>query len=44
MSAGSRATDRAIDLVAEQSPLGGLERWLRDPEVTEVMVNAGTEV
>jgi len=44
MSAGSRATDRAIDLVAEQSPLGGLERWLHDPEVTEVMVNAGTEV
>lgn len=33
-----------IDLVAEQSPLGGLERWLADPAVTEVMVNAGTEV
>ncbi|MGB8861421.1 MAG: ATPase, T2SS/T4P/T4SS family [Ilumatobacteraceae bacterium] len=33
-----------IDLVAEQSPLGGLERWLQDPAVNEVMVNAGSEV
>ena len=33
-----------IDLVAEQSPLGGLERWLHDPAVTELMVNAGSEV
>lgn len=33
-----------IDLVAEQSPLGGLERWLLDPAVTELMVNAGTDV
>jgi pilus assembly protein CpaF len=33
-----------IDLVAEQSPLGGLERWLNDPTVNEVMVNAGSEV
>lgn len=33
-----------IDIVAEQSPMGGLERWLRDPHVTEVMVNAGSEV
>ncbi|HQZ34846.1 MAG TPA: ATPase, T2SS/T4P/T4SS family [Ilumatobacteraceae bacterium] len=33
-----------IDLVAEQSPLGGLERWLHDPTVTEVMVNGGSEV
>lgn len=33
-----------IDLVAEQAPLGGLERWLRDPTVNEVMVNAGTEI
>ena len=33
-----------IDLVAEQAPLGGLERWLRDPTVNEVMVNAGSEV
>ncbi len=33
-----------IDLVAEQSPLGGLERWLLDPTVTELMVNAGTDV
>lgn len=30
-----------IDLVAEQAPLGGLERWLHDPEVSEVMVNGG---
>ena len=33
-----------IDLVAEQSPLGGLERWLADPAVNEVMVNGGSEV
>ena len=33
-----------VDLVAEQSPLGGLERWLADPTVTEVMVNGGREV
>lgn len=33
-----------VDLVAEQSPLGGLERWLDDPEVTEVMVNGGQQV
>jgi pilus assembly protein CpaF len=33
-----------IDLVAEQSPMGGLERWLHDPTVTEVMVNAGRDI
>lgn len=33
-----------IDLVAEQSPLGGLERWLHDPRVTEVLVNGGHDV
>jgi len=33
-----------IDTVAEQAPLGGLERWLVDTDVTEVMVNAGGEV
>ena len=33
-----------IDVVAERSAWGGLERWLQDPTVTEVMVNAGTEV
>lgn len=33
-----------IDLVAEQSPFGGLERWLDDPTVTEVMVNAGRDI
>ena len=33
-----------IDLVAEQSALGGLERWLHDPAVTELMVNGGSEV
>ena len=27
-----------IDLVAEQAPLGGLERWLSDPAINEVMV------
>lgn len=34
----------SIDLVAERSAWGGLERWLEDPTVTELMVNAGTEV
>ncbi len=33
-----------IDLVAEQSPLGGLERWLHDPAITELIVNGGSEV
>ena len=33
-----------FDPVAERSRLGGLERWLSDPGVTEVMVNAGSEV
>jgi len=33
-----------IDLVAEQSALGGLERWLDDPAITEVLVNAGSQV
>lgn len=33
-----------IDLVAEQSPLGGLERWLHDPTINEVMVNGGSDV
>ena len=33
-----------IDLVAEQSPLGGLERWLHDPAITELMVNGGSEI
>jgi pilus assembly protein CpaF len=33
-----------IDLVAEQGPLGGLQRWLADPEISEVLVNGGSEV
>jgi pilus assembly protein CpaF len=33
-----------IDLVAEQSALGGLERWLCDDTITEVIVNGGTDV
>jgi pilus assembly protein CpaF len=33
-----------IDLVAEQSPLGGLERWFADPAITELLVNGGGEV
>lgn len=33
-----------IDPVAEQSALGGLERWLQDPTVTEIMVNGGGEI
>ncbi len=33
-----------IDPVAEQSRWGGLERWLDDPTVNEVMVNNGGEI
>lgn len=33
-----------IDLVAERAPLGGLERWLDDPETDEVLVNGGGEI
>ncbi len=33
-----------IDPVAEQSPWGGLERWLHDPTVNEVMVNNGGDI
>jgi len=33
-----------IDLVAERSRFGGLERWLDDPTITEVIVNAGRDV
>ena len=33
-----------IDLVAEQLPLGGLERFLHDPLVSEVMVNGGSHI
>jgi len=34
----------AADLVAELAPLAGLERFLGDPSVHEVMVNAGTQI
>lgn len=33
-----------IDRVAEQSPLGGLERWITDPEINEVMVNGDGQI
>ncbi len=33
-----------IDVVAERSPLGGLERWLADPAIDEVIVNSGGDV
>lgn len=33
-----------IDVVAERSAMGGLERWLLDPAVTEIMVNAGHDI
>ncbi len=33
-----------VDPVAEQTRYGGLERWLDDPTVTEVLVNGGTDV
>lgn len=34
----------SVDVVAEQLPLGGLERLLADPDVSEVMVNAGSQI
>ncbi len=33
-----------IDVIAERSPLGGLERWLADPAIDEVIVNGGGDV
>jgi len=33
-----------IDIVAERTPLGGLERWLGDPAIDEVIVNGGGDV
>ncbi len=33
-----------IDIIAERSPFGGLERWLTDPAVDEVIVNGGGQV
>ncbi len=33
-----------IDIVAECAPLGGLERWLDDPAINEVIVNGGGDV
>jgi pilus assembly protein CpaF len=33
-----------IDVVAERSPLGGLERWLDDPRINEIVVNGNGDV
>ena len=33
-----------IDAIAERSPLGGLERWLGDAAIDEVIVNGGGDV
>ncbi len=33
-----------IDVIAEQSPLGGLERWLGDAAIDEVIVNGAGDV
>ena len=33
-----------IDVIAERSPLGGLERWLNDAAINEVIVNGTGEV
>ena len=33
-----------IDVIAERSPLGGLERWLGDPAIDEVIVNGAGDV
>jgi pilus assembly protein CpaF len=34
----------AIDVIAERSPLGGLERWLGDADIDEVIVNGAGDV
>ena len=33
-----------IDVIAERSPLGGLERWLGDPMIDEIIVNGHGDV
>ena len=33
-----------IDVIAERAPLGGLERWLGDPAIDEVIVNGAGDV
>jgi len=33
-----------IDVIAERSPLGGLERWLGDPGIDEIIVNGRGDV
>ena len=33
-----------IDVIAERSPFGGLERWLGDPDIDEVIVNGAGDV
>jgi pilus assembly protein CpaF len=33
-----------IDVIAERAPLGGLERWLGDETIDEVIVNGGGDV
>ena len=33
-----------IDIIAERAPLGGLERWLDDPSIDEVIVNGRGDV
>ncbi|MGZ4792925.1 MAG: CpaF family protein [Ilumatobacteraceae bacterium] len=33
-----------IDVVAERSPMGGLERWLDDPSIDEVIVNGHGDI
>jgi len=33
-----------IDVIAERSPLGGIERWLGDPAIDEVIVNGAGDV
>jgi pilus assembly protein CpaF len=33
-----------IDVVAERSPLGGLERWLDDPLINEIVVNGNGDI
>lgn len=40
----SLADKHPADLVAELAPLAGLERFLDDPAVSEVMVNGGSQI
>jgi pilus assembly protein CpaF len=44
LSARAAVDDAVAEVLARVRGLGALERWLADPEVTEVMINAGRDI